>query len=394
MMDVLLFDLDGVLLNSAGYHRSFQESVRHIARGLGYGDATLRRSDIERFEALDITAEWDSVALCAALMLLEARRRDSGLALPDRLPLPERTPHGLSLPDFEGFLDEVERAPRSRDDPVSTSIEILRRRLDGARGDGSVMEIVERARQPERSITFQLVQLFNLGRRRFESLYAIDPGIDAESCLERYDLPTLTPLEQTALLGGFDSVHGFGGIITNRPSPSPQGIFSTPEAEIGARVAGVATLPRIASGELGARAAADGLDPQAFLKPSPIHLLAGMLAATGVGSAASVETAVTLVRSEAPEAVWRRFQGARVCVFEDAAKGLVSATAAAEELRKKGIQIRLELYGITQTPVRTEALRRVGARTFPDVGHALDSAIPGWRPAGERPGAPSSGAVA
>ena len=35
IVDILLFDLDGVLLNSAGYHRSLVETVRRVSHGVG-----------------------------------------------------------------------------------------------------------------------------------------------------------------------------------------------------------------------------------------------------------------------------------------------------------------------------------------------------------------------
>ena len=89
-MDILLFDLDGVLLNSAGYHRSLMETVRQISQALGFGDRGLTTDEIEAFEARDITAEWDSSAIVAALLLVEAWRTDPNCALPRRPPLEAR----------------------------------------------------------------------------------------------------------------------------------------------------------------------------------------------------------------------------------------------------------------------------------------------------------------
>ena len=71
-MEIFLFDLDGVLLNSAGYHRSLVETVRLLSLTLGFGDRGLTQEEIDAFEARDITAEWDSSALCAALLLVTA----------------------------------------------------------------------------------------------------------------------------------------------------------------------------------------------------------------------------------------------------------------------------------------------------------------------------------
>ena len=40
-MKIFLFDMDGVLLESHGYHLALQETVRRMARALGVGEVTL-----------------------------------------------------------------------------------------------------------------------------------------------------------------------------------------------------------------------------------------------------------------------------------------------------------------------------------------------------------------
>ena len=58
-MKILLFDMDGVLLESLGYHIALQETVRIMANSLGFGDLTLSADDIAAFEAGGINKEWD-----------------------------------------------------------------------------------------------------------------------------------------------------------------------------------------------------------------------------------------------------------------------------------------------------------------------------------------------
>ena len=50
-MKILLFDMDGVLLESRGYHLALQETVRIMAIALGFEDRTLSADDIATFEA-------------------------------------------------------------------------------------------------------------------------------------------------------------------------------------------------------------------------------------------------------------------------------------------------------------------------------------------------------
>ena len=51
-MRILLFDLDGVLLEPRGYHRALRETVTLVGQWLGYRRVTLTPEDIELFESV------------------------------------------------------------------------------------------------------------------------------------------------------------------------------------------------------------------------------------------------------------------------------------------------------------------------------------------------------
>ena len=48
---ILLFDMDGVLLEPGGYHKALTETVRLIGESLGYKNVELTPADIAAFEA-------------------------------------------------------------------------------------------------------------------------------------------------------------------------------------------------------------------------------------------------------------------------------------------------------------------------------------------------------
>jgi len=404
-MEIFLFDLDGVLLNSAGYHRSLVETVRQLSLTLGFGDRGLTQEEIDAFEARDITAEWDSSAVCAALLLLTAWEDGDDVSLPVRPPLGPPRPTRHAFPDIRGFLAELDN--RGPSDPLIEAEARLVRRIDSRRPDhaAAVRSLLANARSLGDSLTFRLVQLFNLGGRRFEELYGEAAGLDSPSFLEEYDRPTLTEDERASLLRQLGQSGRTAAIVTNRPSSSPLrlrsrrpgapkrvhrpgvlpggqagGVFNTPEAEIGVHAAGFDGLPRIASGDLGWQAEALGLDVQAFLKPSPVHVLAGLRTAAGDEGLQAVQKAIRLAQGGGGmDPTWSAFDGARLVLFEDAPKGHMSARRAAEILRLNGVSVDLAPYGISTSPEKIEALAGVGARVFPHVGFALDEALPGWR---------------
>jgi hypothetical protein len=163
------------------------------------------------------------------------------------------------------------------------------------------------------------------------------------------------------------------------PGGAAGGVFNTPEAEIGVHAAGFERLPRVASGELGWHATRLGLDVQSFLKPSPVHMLAGLLRAMGDDSVQAVEMAIRLVDGSGMEPAWRAVDGARLVLFEDAPKGHTSARRAVEILRLNDVSVDLAAYGIATSSDKVAALTAVGARVFPHVGQALEDALPGWR---------------
>ena len=395
-MEIFLFDLDGVLLNSAGYHRSLVETVRQLSLTLGFGDQSLTQEEIDAFEARDITAEWDSSALCAALLLVTAWEANDDVSLPNRPPLGLPRPARHAFPDLRRFLTELDR--RKPNDPLAEAEANLMRRIDSRRPDHSaaVRSLLAGARSLEDSLTFRLVQMYNLGSRRFEEIYGEAAGMESPSFLEKYDLPTLNDPERASLLRKLDQPGRSAAIVTNRPSSSPLrlrshspgvlpggqvgGVFNTPEAEIGVLAAGFDRLPRVASGDLGWHATGLGLDVQSFLKPSPVHMLAGLWRATGDDGGHAVEMAIRLAYGGGGmEPAWHAFDGARLVLFEDAPKGHTSARRAVEILRSNGVSVDLAAYGIATSPDKIAALTAVDARVFPHVGQALDDALPGWR---------------
>ncbi len=404
-MEIFLFDLDGVLLNSAGYHRSLVETVRQLSLILGFGDRGLTQEEIDAFEARDITAEWDSSALCAALLLVTAWEANDDVSLPTRPPLGLPRPVRHAFPDIRQFLTELDR--RGPNDPLAEAEASLLRRIDSRRPDhaASVRSLLAGARSLDDSLTFRLVQMYNLGSRQFEEIYGEAAGMESPSFLERYDQPTLSDVERASLLRKLEQAGRSAAIVTNRPSSSPLrlrsrrpgapkrvhrpgvlpggqagGVFNTPEAEIGVRAAGFDRLPRVASGDLGWQATALGLDVQSFLKPSPVHMLAGLLRAIGNDGVQAVEMAIRLADGgSGMEPAWRAADGARLILFEDAPKGHTSARRAVEILRSNDVSVDLAAYGIATNPDKVAALIAVGARIFPNVGQALDDALPGWR---------------
>src|SRR4026209_1617424 len=73
---IILFDVDGVLVQSRAYRVSLQNTVRYFSQRLGLGEVTLTDEDMEVFESQSITVEGDSGAICVAVLWRE--RQNAG----------------------------------------------------------------------------------------------------------------------------------------------------------------------------------------------------------------------------------------------------------------------------------------------------------------------------
>jgi hypothetical protein len=193
-------------------------------------------------------------------------------------------------------------------------------------------------------------------------------------------VPALAPSGLASLQTWFDMKDHSGAIFTNRPSLPPDGYFSTPEAEIGAQTVGLENLPIVGFGALSWFAFKRGLDLEAFLKPSPVHVLAALWLALERGSSLEKEDSLITALKAALQALdgegregWMGLEGSQVFVFEDTVRGMKSARTAGEILAKMDIHIQVELYGITDSRPKQEALSDFGAAVFPDLSAALTS---------------------
>ena len=371
-MNILLFDMDGVLLEARAYHQALREVVESIGRALGFRQVDLAQEDIHCFESVGVTSEWDSSAICYALMLEQVWDLEPQRILPTEPPLPHVESHDLAVPDFRAFfrlldtersatvpsLADAERLLLGRRDHSSTQVETLQ-------------GILRNARQIDGSLTHRLFQELILGSRVFAELYGLEASKASDGYLLTLDVPALDNLQTEQLLGWLAKDDHFAAIFTNRPSKPLGGYFDTPEAELGLKLVGLEGVPVVGHGSLAWMTEKCGLPMDTLLKPSPVHALTAMRCALGEDVELALQSSVSLVLDGVSGEGWSVLDGAQVVVFEDAAKGLQSAHAARERLYQEGISIDLILRGVSPDENKAYALRAAGAQVFEDLFTAL-----------------------
>jgi hypothetical protein len=371
---ILLFDMDSVLLTPGGYHRALQETIRLIAVALGYSENSATQADIDQFEAAGVTSEWEASAMCACLLLKQAWTAGVDLDLPDAPPLPQTPPHTLPWVDLDTYLGELTKGDLTLT-PLVRAESLLRRGVDDPRKAARVLEILRRSRRIDGSLTHHLFQELALGSAVFAQTYARPPYLDTQSYLTRYDRSNLTPAARSALLDWLHEPDHAAVIFTNRPSAPPDGFFDTPEAELGRVVVGLDSVPILGAGGLAWLADRHGLDFGAFFKPSRVHALAAMGMALLGDQAEALNMAWLAEKGEPPDA-FAALDGSEVCVFEDSAKGFVSAYAARDLLAEFGIRLKLTALGINPPGPKRARLAAMSVPVFDRLEEALGR-VPG-----------------
>ena len=373
-MKILLFDMDGVLLEPHGYHLALQETVRRMAMALGFGDITLSSDDIATFEAGGITSEWDEAAISTALLLEMAWQDEPGYGLPASLAQPLSThPEHRSAPDFHELARKLSTPEMIRLHPLERAEHFFLKNNRHPSGQFQILhDLILGARVAELSITHRTFQELVLGSAEFSLAYELPAALGCESYLLKYDRSNLSAVKSARLSNWIAAPKHAAAVITSRPSRPPFGIFSTPEAELGAELVHLESLPILGWGGMCWVGLKRMTDPQAFLKPSPVHALAAMRMALGDTQEIALTEAVGLAETGHANSFWEQLDGASVSIFEDTPGGIKSLRGAKEELAKIGIRIDAYFYGIARKLVKVKALRANSAKIYATLEDALE----------------------
>ena len=354
---IFLFDMDGVLLEPLGYRKSLQRSVKRIGLELGVPNTQLTEDQIARFEAINITNEWDSVAICAALVLIHVWKVKPSIRL-DGTHL-DRTPISNQKPDFDAFLMKVTDGGQL---PAETAYHYLIEHYSWLNPEQTahLWTILGNCRDIYQSLTLPGHQETVLGSKNFHNFYHLPSQLNSESYLLKYDRPIMTTEQYSSLREWLNNPMHLAGILTNRPCRAPDGYLSAPEAELGNNLIGLADLPYIGSGILGWFAAnyCQSSD-HSLLKPNPVHTLSLLRRCLGYSLLDSLGFSISLWQDKGSFSDWQELAGAKVSIFEDSAKGLRSGQAAYTLLKNICVDIELTLVGVAQNPIKQEALKAV-----------------------------------
>lgn len=390
-MKLLLFDVDGVLVQHRAYHLGVQRAVTYLSERMAIGSHTPTQADIEAFEAATVTIEWETVAIATARLLVDRLR---AAPLPEALPegfwsltdALSRHPVTIPRPDFQAVARAcAETLPGQR-----PSLAMLERFLEETRADAfgqalapALRELLGHCYDIAVGPSIQLVQAYAVGAAAYRACYGLEPIVEAVSLLETADRPNLLPETREALLAARrDGRLGFS-LYTARPSLPPREapdrpLGFTPEAEAALTLNNLEGVPVMAVGRLQYVAARHGLSAEDMVKPSRVHAIAALGAACTGLELTSVEAAIRVDAGGPVTEPLTAIAGAEVHVFEDSASSLRAVTDSVALLNSHGLGLTLMRHGIAPDgSAKAAALDTIADRVWADLNAAVMFALEG-----------------
>jgi hypothetical protein len=364
-MDILIFDMDGVLLQPRGYHKALQETVRLAGQSLGLENVLLTDAQIAKFEALGISSEWHSSALCLAAMTMQQQTgmisQNHGkepilLVLEDLFQLIAAQP--LDMPALARGLIAIENLADKYHLPATV-----------------VREIVENSEAISSSLTMNYFQELILGSKVYSKTYQKPSRLNQDSYLLQFDRNKLAvDLSEKIRRRRMNSSFG-AAVMTNRPSSGPPGFAGAPDAQMGIELVGLSGIPVIGYGEILWLAEHTGSSSGTLNKPSWVHALAAILTGSGWELDQSLEFVSNLylqTQSALPGDL-AYLNDSTIIVFEDTPAGIVAVQKAGDLLDGLGVKVQIHKIGISAEETKRNALVAEGAQVFEDINSALAS---------------------
>lgn len=378
MATLLLFDVDGVLIQPNGYKIALRDTVNHFARRMGQADVDLTFTEIAAFEAYGLTNEWDAAALCVGAFLVDAlllgphTYRDSFETTLNTI-----LTAGLDVPrpDFIGLAQEVAARNVNHEAVTPFSHEILRDRLP-ADQQAVLLPLFEDIFSLDTPTT-RIQQTHTLGHQRYFETYGVSAPYEDANYLMVHDRPLLSEKNRDRLLAWRQPHQRDFCIFTARPSLPPEGtrLGYAPEADMAAELLGlVMRVPIIGAGRLQWLAERYNRNTADYIKPYPTQALAAIGAALSQTEVPALEAAASLVERDQLQAPLADLAAmtSEVVVFEDSVGGILAVQRAVDLLHQHGAIMTMRSIGVAANADKRAALSEVADVVVHDVNLGIN----------------------
>jgi hypothetical protein len=409
-LNVLLFDVDGVLVEPNAYKAAILATLEILCKQVGlrnWQDVLPSDDDIAHLESCGIHDVWDMTNIMFSAILeritfhltgTEAHEKNlsdrlEGLDnIAERLAVFQKTPLVIQRPDYIEVGNELlKRHPMHPPDALLQIVEgRIRKQFAATSLMYSLLEIHKAfllgTRSAYESYGTGLFQNVLLGKETFEKTYKLIGEYNGEALLRTADKPLISPQS-------VQTVHELNkwrdckvGIYTARPSSPPhldagdEDVGFSPEAEMAAELCGLQDIPLVGMGMMEWLAKRHNTRTEDLTKPNTTHALSAVAAAIYQQSGAEVLEAAYSVDKMGENARDILFgelaeRPIKVYVFEDTISGINPMLALAKKLQGHGITMSVQPMGIAQQKSKHQALQMVCQHVFGNVDFGLRFAL-------------------
>ncbi len=391
-MNILLFDVDGALIEDGGYYAALVKTLDYFNYLMGAGPIVFDSAARDQFHARGYVNEWDLCPLCAGILIIETLARHPDLQL-QPAPFEEfmqqfRIVTAPPLTDVAApYLEQISRTPGK---PVERAREVLRHALSQltlpentrAATDSLLREMFTQTHDVDRAPVTQIFQEFVIGSKRYVESYHLPPRFDVPSVLITEDRSLIAPEAKHKLAEWAQADRARICVYTARPSLPPADdpdrishVGYSPEAELGMQLLQM-DYPLIATGRVQWLAAKVNVPFESVTKPAPIQALAAIGAAIAHQEANSLLAAYALAsRGEliGPLGALRPVRsGIHVWIVEDGILGMQATHGAIDLLKRSGVPVQAHAIGIAAGGPKAGALAPLSEIVLPDVNSAVE----------------------
>jgi hypothetical protein len=383
---ILLFDIDGVLVQPDGYRMAFEATCKYFLERCGI-DTHLPYSEIYAwFESQRVTSEWDMVPL-TILMVLDAHSESK--LIPDNLGGVDEivdwvnTHKGVIHP--VDFHQQIEQMGKHILPGITAAQNILNAKFS-INSVGIFKQLtyqlvsilLKNTRDMYLCSTTKKFQEFALGEDLFRQVYDNAPDRKGDSFLLTQDQCLMENDIRNLLIERTKKKQVYAVVYTARPSMPPieyeVDVFGySPEAELALKLCKLEDLPMIGYGSLDALAQVTGRTIPEFIKPAPVQALSAMAAAWTGNEWQGLQWAARIGEGkldwEGASLLPKEFE---LYILEDSAAGLQGGRSAVNILNSLGWKVNFHPIGISSHKDKILALEKTGAEIFPDVNRALE----------------------
>jgi hypothetical protein len=389
-VNILLFDVDGVLIEDGGYYVALIKTLDYFNRLLGADPIVFGLPDRDQFHARGYVNEWDLCPLCAGILLIETLARQ-----PDRFLRPApfedflRQLRGALVPQLaevaRPYLEQIDRAQgkpveRARDVLLSALAQLPLRADTRTATESLLREMFSQTHDVDRAPVTQIFQEFVIGSQLYAESYQLPPRFSEPSVLITEDRPLISIESKQKLAGWAQANRAQICVYTARPSLPPADdpdriphLGYSPEAELGMQLLDM-HYPLIATGRVQWLAAKVKVPFESVTKPAPIQALAAIGAALTREEANSLLAAHALMSREELVGPLKKLrdQVVNVWIVEDGILGLQATHGAIDLLRRSGFDVQAHAIGIAAGGPKADALAPLSEIVQPDVNAALE----------------------